>query len=87
MVEQARKAMFSVLRTYQKLHRSIDLQLQHFYSMIVPMLLYGFEVAGFKSSDTLGGLCTQFYKLILNVKKTTPNCILYGELGRYPISI
>ena len=77
MVEQAPKAMFSVLRTSKKLQLSIDLQLQHFDSMIVPILLFAFEVTGFESSDILEGLCTQFYKIILNDKKTTPNCILY----------
>ena len=87
MVEQARKAMFSVLRKSRKLQLAIDLQLQLFYSLIVPILLYGSEVTGFENSDILERLCTQFYKIILNVKKSTPNCILYGELGRYPISI
>ena len=24
---------------------------------------------------------------MLGLKKSTPNCILYGELGRYPINI
>ena len=64
MVEQARKAMFSVLRTSKKLQLSIDLQLQHFDNVIVPIMLYGFEVTGFESSDVLEGLCTQFYKII-----------------------
>ena len=63
------------------------MQLQLFYSMIVPILLHGSEVTGFENSDILERLCTQFYNIILNVKKSTPNCILYGELGRYPISI
>ena len=87
MVEQARKAMFSVLRKSRKLQLPIDLQLQLFDSIIVPILLYGSEVTGFENSDIIERLCTQFYKIILNVKKSTPNCILYGELGRYPISI
>ena len=65
----------------------IDLQLQLCDSMIVPILLYGYEVTDFESSDILERLCTQFYKIILNVKKTTPNRILYGELVRYLISI
>ena len=81
------KTMFSVLRTSQKLQLPIDLQLQLCDSMIVPILLYGSEVTGFENSDILEMLCTQFYKIILNVKQSTPNCILYGELGRYPISI
>ena len=29
----------------------------------------------------------QFYKIILGVKKSTPNYILYGELGRFPIKV
>jgi hypothetical protein len=29
----------------------------------------------------------QFYKIVLGLKKSTPNCILYGELGRYSIDI
>ena len=87
MVEQARKAMFSVFRKSRKLQLPIDLQLHFFDNMIVPILLYGSEVAGFENSDILERLCTQFYKIILNVKKSTPNCILYGELGRYPFSI
>jgi hypothetical protein len=28
-----------------------------------------------------------FLKIILGVKKSTANCILYGELGRFPIEV
>ena len=87
LAEQARKAMFSVLSKFRKLQLQFDLQLQLFDSMVVPILLYGSEVTGFKNSEILERLCTQFYKIILNVKKTTPNAMLYGELGRYPINI
>ena len=55
--------------------------------MVVPILLYGSKVTGFENSEVLERLFTQFYKIILNVKKTTPNVMLYGELGRYPINI
>ena len=64
--------MFSVQRKSQKLQFPIDLQLQLFDSMIVPILLYGFEATDFENSDILERLCTQFYKIILNVKKSTP---------------
>ena len=87
LVEQARKAMFSILRKSRKLHLPIDLQLQLFDSMVAPILLYSSEITGFEKSDGLERLCTQFYKIILNLKKTTPNIILYGELGRCPIDI
>ena len=66
---------------------TIDLQLQLFNSMVDPILLYGSEITGFEKSDGLERLCTKFYKIILNLKKTTPNIILYGELRRYPLDI
>ena len=55
--------------------------------MIAPILLCGPDVTGFEKHDLLEKLCTQFYKIILKAKKSTPNIILYGELGRVPISI
>ena len=79
--------MFSVLSKSRKLQLQFDLQLQLFDGMVVPILLYGSEVTVFENSEILEMLCTQFYKIILNVKKTTPNAMLYGELGRYPINI
>ena len=41
---------------------------------------------GLRAVTFLKKLCIQFYKIILNAKKSTPHIILYGELGRYPIS-
>ena len=87
LVEQAGKAIFSILKKSRKLHLPIALQLQLFDSMVAPILLYGSEITGFEKSDGLERLCTQFYKIILNLKKTTPNIILYGDLGRYPLDI
>jgi hypothetical protein len=29
----------------------------------------------------------KFYKILLNLKSSTPNYMVYGELGRYPIDI
>ena len=87
LFDQARKAMFSVLKKSRKLLLPIDIQLQMFDTMVLPILLYGSEVTGFENHSMLERLCLQFYKIILNVKKTTPNLILYGELGRHPVSI
>ena len=87
LFDQARKAMFSVLKKSRKLLLPIDIQLQMFDTMVLPILLYGSEVTGFENHSMLERLCLQFYKIILNVNKTTPNLILYGELGRHPVSI
>ena len=79
--------MFSILRKSCKLYLPIDLQLQLFDSTVAPILLYGSEITGFEKSDGLERLCTHLYKIILNLKKTTPNIILYGEFERYPFDI
>ena len=87
LYDQARKAMYSVLRKSKVLCLPADIQLQLFDSMVAPILLYGSEVSGFEKSDLLESLYLQFYKIILKAKKSTPNVILYGELGRYPIDL
>ena len=55
--------------------------------MVVPIMLYGCEVWGTKNNDMLEKLHLRFYRYILKVKNSTPNCMLYGELGRYPVDI
>ena len=70
LFDQARKAMFSVLKKLRKLLLPIDIQLQMFDTMVLPILLYGSEVTGFENHSMLERLCLQFYKIILNVKKT-----------------
>ena len=87
LVEQGRKAMFSVLRKTRKLGLPIDIQLQMFDSMVSPILLYGSEVYGFENCSIVDSIFLQFYKIILHFKKSTSNNILYGELGRFPSDI
>ena len=48
--------MFSVLRKTKKLNLPIDMQLQMFYSMVVPILLYGSEIYGYEKSDIIESL-------------------------------
>ena len=47
LVQQARKAMFYVLRKARKLSLPIDILLQLFDVMVAPILLYGAEVWGY----------------------------------------
>ena len=82
-----RKTIFSVLRKTKKLNLPIDIQLQMFDCMIVLILLYGSEFYGYEKSDIIESLFLQFYRIIMSFKKNTPNGILYGELGRYPVEI
>ena len=48
LVQQARKAMFYVLRKARKLCLPIDVLLQLFVAMVAPILLYDSEVWGYE---------------------------------------
>ena len=69
LYDRARKAMFAVLSKSRKLHLPVDIQLQLFGSMVIPIFLYGSEVTGFEKHDILERLCIQYYKIVLKVKK------------------
>ncbi|XP_070182616.1 uncharacterized protein [Littorina saxatilis] len=81
------RAMFSLIRKCRKLNLPIDVQLDLFEKCVHPILLYGCEVWGYDSLDILSRFQLRFLKMLLDVYKTTPTCMVYGELGRYPIRI
>ena len=58
-----------------------------FDKAVVPILLYGSEIWGFENLDLLESLHLKFCKHILHLKQSTPNFMVYGELGRCPLSI
>ena len=72
LVDQACKSMFAVISKPRRLHLLTDIQIQFFDSIVVPILLYGYEVSRFKSCNVLERLCFQFYKLILKAKNQLP---------------
>ena len=49
--------------------------------------MYGSEIWGLENIDIILG--KRFCKLILHLEQSTPNFMVhvYGELGRYPISV
>ena len=84
---QARKAMFSVLKKSRNLCLDLDLQIHLFDSMICPILLYmyGSEVWGIENTSIISSFHLQYIRLVLNMRKSTSNVMLYGELGILPI--
>jgi hypothetical protein len=58
-----------------------------FDKTVKPILLYGCETWGFRKNDIIERVHLTFCKLLLHVKTSTPNFMVYGELGRYPIDI
>ena len=55
--------------------------------MILPILLYGSEIWGFKYSDKIEQVQHVFYKKMLGVSSNTVNEAALGELGRYPLAV
>lgn len=64
--------------------------LDMFDKVVKPIILCGSEVWGFDQSRLLERLrlkfCKYIYIYILSLKTFTPTYMIYGELGRYPIS-
>ena len=85
LVEQARRAMFSVIQKSRKLNLPISLQLHLFDTMIAPILLYSSEVWGFENLKMVEQFQIKYCKYILNLKPSTSHCMVYGELGITPI--
>lgn len=87
LAEQANKALFSLLRKTRNLDLTIDLQIELFNKTVKPILLYGCEIWGYGNCDDLERIQLKFLKYTLNLKKSTPTYMIYGELGIKPISL
>lgn len=58
-----------------------------FDKMVVPILLFGCEVWGFEKLYSIERVHFKFLKHILCLKSSTPNYMVYGETGRFPLSV
>ena len=83
--QQASRAMFSLLQKSRKLGLNVDIQMQLFDSLVLPICLYGCEVWGFKHVEIAESLHLLFCKTVLKVNKSTPSCMVLGELGRFKL--
>ena len=88
LTNSARRGLFA-LKKYMYSNPEIlpELQIQLFKTMISPILMYCSEIWGLYNFDRIETFYLSFLKNILYVKKSTPNCFVYGELGLYPIKI
>ena len=87
MAEQARKAMHLSFMRSNNLDLSLDLQVKLLDSTVIPILTYGSEVCDYENIDFIEQIHTEFLRQITRSRKSTLKCILYAELGRYPIEI
>ncbi|XP_067654422.1 uncharacterized protein [Haliotis asinina] len=85
---QARKALIGILRNLRVLG---DINLASFFRIfdtkISPILLYGAEIWGLKYFDCIEKVHLFACKTFLGVKMSTPDVMVYGECGRFPLHI
>ena len=80
--------MYEVLKRGRIHNLAIECQLELFNKMVKPILLYGSEVWGFcKNIQCIERVQLRFCKLLLKLKSSTPNYMIYGELGIFPIQL
>ena len=84
---QAEKAMYSLIKKSRSLLLPLDMQFELFDKLVKPILLYGSEVWGFGTLDILDRTVLKILKFILNMKSSTPNFMVYGESGVFPLYI
>ena len=87
LIEQARKAMFALLRKAKQMCLPVDIQLHLFDTLVLPILLYSSEVWGFEDLKMVESFHLKFCKMFLNVNNKTSSLMVYGELGRAPLHV
>ena len=85
-VLQAKKATFSLLTKAKKLNLSDDVFVELFERVVIPVLLYGSEIWGFEDPKQLQVMYNKEMRKYLRLHKTTPMCMIMGELGLKDIS-
>ena len=80
--------MLQILRSLKKLTFILpDVLFKLFDSQIQPILLYGAEMWGVNDCKCIESVHMYMLKWYVNVGARTPNTMLYGDTGRYPIVI
>ena len=79
--------MFSLLKKARSLLLPIGIHLELFNKIIKPILMYGCEICGFGDLRVIEQVQLKFLKFIFTIKKSTTNCIVYGETGVLPLKV
>ncbi|CAL4075680.1 unnamed protein product, partial [Meganyctiphanes norvegica] len=86
-VTQAQRALFAIKAQKERYNLPVDIVLDLFDKMILPILLYGCEIWGFEDIDCIEIFYRKFLKYVLRVNMQTTNCMVYGETGRKPLGL
>ena len=83
----ARKAMFGLNQKALNLQLPPDIHIDLFEKMISPIFLYGCEIWGYSNLELVEVFFRKFIKRVLCLNKSTPNCMVYGEVGKRPLKM
>ena len=84
-VLQSEKAFYALLEKVYKLCLPVDISLELFDQLVLPVLLFGCEVWGFGNITQIEILYQKYIKILLGIADFTPNVMVYGETGTIPI--
>ena len=84
---KATRSMSELLYITKNKDIPVKITVDLFDSFVASILYYSSEVWGFITSELVERIHRKFLKKILNVKSSTSNSAIYGELGRFPLHI
>ena len=84
-IQQANKAMYSLLTKARRLCLPVDIVCDIFEKSVVPVLTYACEIWGCGDLTPIEVFHKKFLKILLQLSRSTPSVIVYGEVGRLPL--
>ena len=77
------RAMYGIIKKARAMSLPIDLQFELFDRVVLPAMLNGCEIWGYKNLDSIEKVHLKFCKHVLKLKSATSNAMVYGETGRF----
>ena len=87
LLDRATRAMYALLRKCNVLMLPIDLIIDLFDKTVLPVMTYGCEIWGFDINEALLRLQLKFYKQVLKLRQSTPSLMIFGEIGKFPVTV
>ena len=84
--EQANKSLYGIISKSRQLNFDLDLQIDMFNKVVMPVALYGCETWGAYGCEIVSRVQLKYYKYILKLNKNTSKNMLLGELGQLPMA-
>ena len=84
-IDKAKKAVYKITVLLNEVNFDVKPRIHLFDTLIHPLLLYGCELWCFENVEQIEVFYRKDIRNILQVRKSTPNAMVYGQLGRYEL--